>query len=353
MKKMAVILSVLTAVMLVLCVHGWVSFGDALESVQTEALISENSTDMVGEDETSEARYDSGDISESSPWDSEFWESGPWDSGPWDSEFWESSPPITDPPITDPPITDPPITDPPITDPPITDPPITVPPTAYERYREAVDHLQNADTIEATASMTATTVIGRYTATVLSTLTLRATGLMGSNPVSRTVMMTELPGATVTEDVYAEKGWLYYTVEDGCYKIKVEPSDPVGNLMGAWLSEELFAEAVISEDGDRLTMTLMLTGEAFLTCYPELAERLSAEKPLTVEDVKDVSVSYTVNGEGQFTSMTMAYTVITQDAANGRIERRVSQTVTLFKLGQDVTVEAPPGYASYPTSRFA
>ncbi len=313
MKKMVVILSVLTAVMLVLCVHGWVSFGDALESVQTEALISENSTDMVGEDETSEARCDSGDISESSPWD---------------SEFWESSPPITDPPIT-------------------------VPPTAYERYREAVDHLQNADTIEATASMTATTVIGRYTATVLSTLTLRATGLMGSNPVSRTVMMTELPGATVTEDVYAEKGWLYYTAEDGCYKIKVEPSDPVGNLMGAWLSEGLFAEAVISEDGDRLTMTLMLTGEAFLTCYPELAERLSAGKPLTVEDVKDVSVSYTVNGEGQFTSMTMAYTVITQDAVNGRIERRVSQTVTLFKIGQDVTVEAPPGYASYPTSRFA
>lgn len=161
-------------------------------------------------------------------------------------------------------------------------------------------------------------------------------------------------GEVVKSDVYAKDGWVYYTSEDGNFKMPIEDADlgldlEAGSSVAGSFQKEMYEGATYTVKDGVKTITLKVTSEQFMQVFGAMSGGNSNVGGVDMSslDVSDLDITLTVNADGFLTEMYMFMDAeMTVEGMDASFSYEIKYE--FIKFGTDVVVEPPVGYESYP-----
>jgi len=211
-----------------------------------------------------------------------------------------------------------------------------------QHWRMSMDIVISADgmTMEMPTRMEMMIVGGNETD--LSKLEFRSTNEMS------------MMGQTQKSDVYAKDGWVYYTSDEGNYKIPIEDADlgldlDAGTSAAGQFQKELYEGATYTVKNGVKTITLKITSEQFMEVFGAMTGGSSnvGGVDLSSLEVSDMDITLTINADGYLTEMYMFMDAeMTVEGTDASFSYEIKYE--FIKFGADVVVEPPVGYENYP-----
>jgi len=236
-------------------------------------------------------------------------------------------------------------------------------PTTYEIVNEAIANTTALDSMHATMKMNMDMELGGLGTSVNVPITadIKATGLQGESPVILSDVTVSVMGMGVTTSTYTEGEYLYMSVMDEKYKVKIAEMDDydgmsdVNNMLKS-LPEELLAEVVATENANGTkTVKVSVPQDMLQTLYADLITQVqeSAAEGATVSDcaISDAEVEITVSEDGYVAEYNMEFDMEMTMSMAGlevTVSAEVEAEIEIENPGEPVTVTPPEGYQDYP-----
>ncbi len=227
----------------------------------------------------------------------------------------------------------------------------------YTAYVNAVAKSDALTSFDVVVKMHMSMVTEGMTMEVPATIRMQAAMTEEGGLVMRMIMSTTTMGMDVVEDLFVKDGYVYYTSEEGNYKISMEEYGDIFDL-GSMESSEILPEALLNlatveETEEGTTITFTLDGETFYTYFADFVDDLMSDgATVSTDDLSGITVSYTVNADGYISASSISCTMTTSMEDMGSWTTTLSMSVTYNNPGQDIAVEAPEGYESYEEFEF-
>lgn len=229
--------------------------------------------------------------------------------------------------------------------------------STFQIITEAVEKTRALDSVAVVMDMKVELSMEGMSLSIPVTADVKASGLQGDAPVSRSTITSTFMGQELDIDMYQEGEWAYLSTAGMKMKMnfaeaetenEYDYTDDMANLIQA-LPEDILKDLDLTrnEDGS-LSITVLLSGEAFTQLYGELLADMNASVGVDVgveTTVKDATVSITM-ADGYITQYDVAFgtTTTVQDMA---AECIFSVGIRYTDPGTPVTVIPPEGYQDY------
>lgn len=234
--------------------------------------------------------------------------------------------------------------------------------TAYQLVSDAVAKTNGLDAVDAEMKMNMKTVTSGITMDVPVTMSMKATGLKGENPIVSANMVMPILGEEMPIEVYNEGDDFYIVMAGEGMKMKAgeytEEYDVSSDFMDVIkaLPEDVLkdVEIVKNSDGTK-TVSVAISDAVFAEVYKDLLD--STKESAGGADLgADVSVSgakveITVNKDGYVSSYKTSFTMEMTISVLGQEIKTTTEAdiaVTYKNPGAAVTITPPEGYQNFP-----
>lgn len=229
--------------------------------------------------------------------------------------------------------------------------------STFQIITEAVEKTRTLDSVAVVMDMKVDLSTEGMSLSVPITADIKASGLQSEAPVSRSIVTTSFMGQELDVDMYQEGDWAYLSMAGMNMKMNMaeakteneyDYTDDMANLIQA-LPEDILKDLELTKNKDgSLSITVLLSGEAFTQLYGELLADMNATAGVDAgveTTVKDATVSITMAG-GYITryDVTFGTTTTVQGLA---AECSFAVGIRYTDPGTPVTVTPPEGYQDY------
>lgn len=218
----------------------------------------------------------------------------------------------------------------------------------YRLYENAGKKLQACGSLHAKMTMDITLKSGENTITMPTTIDMKATDIADADKMTFRLQMTSsVMGQTTSYDVYGKDNYLYFTSEQGNFKIPMTEETgimtPDDMIPTADLTAELF-EGITPEVKDGNTSFTLTVPAAYMDQV--LTSMGSVTEDMDGMTISSMTISATINKDGYPLRQEIAFEATMQVQGTATACNAVIR-VEYQDPGTSVTVEAPEGYESY------
>ena len=234
--------------------------------------------------------------------------------------------------------------------------------TAYQLVSDAVAKTTALDAMDAELKMNMKTTTAGITMDVPVTMSMKATGLKGENPLVSANIVMQMFGQDVAVEVYREDDDFYIVMEGEGMEMKAgedtEEYDVSSNFMDVIkaLPEDVLKDVEIVKNADGTkTVAVAISDAVFAEIYKELVdstkESAGGADADVVVSVSGAKVEITVDKNGYISSYKTTFTMEMALSVMGQEIKTTTEAdiaVTYKNPGAAVTVTPPEGYQNFP-----